>query len=102
MMDGSGTGFEEFDTVGRYRSTDNGLPVDATGDLVATSVNGIFTGAVELSAKLASSTEAQECAARQWFRFALSRAESGEDACSIEAAKQTLASSGDVRDLVVT
>ena len=46
---------------------------------------GSFDGAVELAGKLAKSTEVAECVARQWFRFALGRVESENDACSLQA-----------------
>jgi len=102
MMDRIGDGFEEFDTVGRYRTMDNGQVVDASGQLVnVPDTPEPFTGAVELASKLANSTMAQECAAKQWFRFALSRAETDEDACSITAAENAIESSGNLRDLVV-
>jgi hypothetical protein len=102
LIDRIGVGFEEFDTVGRYRNMDNGLAVDASGQLAnVPDVPEAFTGAVELASKLASSTMALECATKQWFRFALSRAETDDDACSIAAAESALQSSGSLRDLVV-
>ena len=101
MLDGAGFGFENFDAIGRYRTTDNGKPVDSSGMLIGTDVDGPFSGAVELSSKIASSAFAQRCAVQQWMRFALGRQESDADRCSIDRAASALATSGDLRDMIV-
>lgn len=74
MMDPIGDGLENFDAIGAYRSTDNGKPVDASGSLTDTDVDGDFNGPVELGNRLAQSEEARECFARQWLSYATARA----------------------------
>jgi hypothetical protein len=101
LMDGIGYGFEQFDAIGRFRTLDNGAPVDSSGMLTQTDVDGPFTGARELSTKLVSSKTAKECIATQWFRFALGRMETEADACSLATAKNALSSTGDLRELVI-
>jgi len=101
VIDPLGFGFEEFDAIGRHRTMDNGQQVDSSGTLVGIDVEGSFLGAAELSRRLARSLQIEECAARQWFRFALGRLETDADHCSIEAAFKGLQSSGDLKDLVV-
>jgi hypothetical protein len=87
LIDGIGLGFEGYDGIGAFRTTENGQPVDATGNVTGTrDLNGPFVGAVELAGKLARSEEVRECVARQWFRFALGRLEKEGDACSLGAA----------------
>ena len=49
-------------------------------------IDGPFNGAIELSKKLATSSEVRECMAKQWFRFALGRGETENDNCSVKAA----------------
>ena len=83
-MDPIGFGFENYDTVARYRTDDNGQPVDATGALSQTDVDGPFDGVAELAKKLASSTDMQVCYATQWFRYGYGRSETVEDACSMD------------------
>jgi hypothetical protein len=102
MMDGIGYGLEQYDAIGRFRTTDNGLPVDATGQ-ITNLMNGpvAFNGGVDLALKLASSDEVRACAVKQWFRYALSRIEQDEDACSITTATHALQMSGNLRDVVV-
>jgi hypothetical protein len=102
LIDPIGYGFEEFDAVGGYRSMDNGLPVDASGNLTSVgTIDGPFLGAVDLASKLGSSPEVRSCVVKQWFRFALSRTESDDDACAVDAAKQVLDKSGSLPELVV-
>jgi hypothetical protein len=90
LLDPIGFGFENFDTLGRYRSEDGGKPVDATGSLNGTrDVDGPFNGIAELAQKLASSAEVKECVARQWFRFAVERFEQPADGCSMKSVLDT-------------
>jgi hypothetical protein len=49
LMDPIGLGFEHYDAVGVWRDTDNGFPVDATGQVNGSDVAGLFDGAIELS-----------------------------------------------------
>jgi hypothetical protein len=94
-IDGIGLGFEQYDGMGRYRTSEAGQPIDASGKFVGTrDLNGTFSGAVELAQKLASSAEVQACVATQWFRFALGRLESDADACSLAQLNSDFQASG--------
>jgi hypothetical protein len=88
-IDGIGFGLEGYDSIGQYRTTDNGLPVDESGNLDGTRVGGDFTGARELGEKLADSAVVQECVARHWFRFANGRREQAGDDNDIATATST-------------
>jgi hypothetical protein len=102
LMDQIGFGFENFDPVGNYRTTDQNLPVDATGNLVQTDVDGPFNGAVALAAKLAQSPQVRQCIVKQWFRYANGRAETDDDQCTLNALNQDFeADKHDMRDLRV-
>ncbi|HXK20500.1 MAG TPA: DUF1588 domain-containing protein [Polyangiaceae bacterium] len=70
LMNPIGFAFEGFDAMGRPRSMDNGKPVDTSGELTGSDVDGTFHGPEELASKLAQSASARECFARQWFQFA--------------------------------
>jgi hypothetical protein len=97
-----GYGLENYDAVGAYRTTDDGMPVDASGSITGTDVDGPFTGGVELSKKLAQSKTVQTCVAQSWFQYALGRDLADADSCRL--AKLNLALSdagGDVRELLV-
>jgi len=103
MLDPIGYGFEEFDAVGRYRSMDNGLPVNASGHLVNVvgSDDAVFYGAVDLERGLATSPPAQDCMVIQLVRFALARTETDDDLCSLTAAQSALRDSGKMTDVVI-
>ncbi|MEM6996529.1 MAG: DUF1592 domain-containing protein, partial [Myxococcota bacterium] len=103
LIDGIGLGFEGYDAIGAYRETQNGLPVDQTGTVLGSDVDGDFDGAVELANKLATSDDVRTCVARQWFRYAFGRIEDNDgDACSLEVLDDAFAASDyDVRELMV-
>jgi hypothetical protein len=103
LMDPLGFGFENYDGMGRYRSLENGVAIDASGELTGTDVDGPFTGVVGLASKLAVSKEVQSCYATQWFRFAYGRGENVGDACSLATLGQGLAASnGSIKELLVS
>ncbi len=77
VIDPLGYALGNFDAIGRYGTTDHGLPVDASGT-VTTRTDGVadqltFSGPIELAALMATRPEAQNCFAQQWLKFALGR-----------------------------
>jgi mono/diheme cytochrome c family protein len=74
-IDGVGFGFEHFDPVGRWRTTDGGSPIDASGDLndverLGTGTSAPYATLPELAATIATSHAAHSCFTRQYLRFA--------------------------------
>jgi hypothetical protein len=103
LMDPIGFGFEHYDGIGLWRDTDQGVPVDATGEISGSrSANGSFDGAIELAHQLAESEQVRACVVAQWFRFGYGRAEQEEDRCSMDQLQQAFAESGhNIRALLV-
>ncbi len=102
-IDPLGLGFENYDAIGAYRSTDGLGPVDASGAFtnVRPDLEGTFVGAVEMARALAKSSEVADCVSRQWFRFALGRVESYDDACTVlDVQTRFDASGGSVPELL--
>jgi hypothetical protein len=97
-----GFGFEHYDAVGRYRTTDNGGLVDASGVLTGTTdADGPFDGAPDLSRKLAQSADVQGCYAQQWLRFALAKDQLSAVRCQAMAIEKRFIESGsDIRGLL--
>jgi hypothetical protein len=93
-FDPIGLGFEHFDGVGLYRTLDHGQPVDASGELLATDVDGPFTGVPELARKLAGSRQVHDCLATQLFRYGHGREATDGDACTIDRLKAVSNTSG--------
>ncbi len=86
LIDGLGFGFENYDAVGAFRTMEGNLPVDASGEVVATAdIDGPFDGAVELAGMLASSSNVHQCVSNQWLNYALGRVVGDEDSCSSES-----------------
>lgn len=103
LIDPIGFAFEHFDGIGAHRTTDGGKPIDASGELVATDVDGKLVGAHELAARLAASPAVATCVVRQWFRFALGRPDDEADACETQRLVAGFERSGrNVRDLILS
>ncbi len=103
QMDPIGLAFENFDGTGAFRMTENGVTIDASGEIYDASQDlaGTFVGVRELSEKLAQSRFVGDCVANQWFRFSLGRMESVDDACTLSTIHQGFATSGyNVRELL--
>lgn len=104
LIDPLGFGFENYDGIGQYRETESGKPIDAAGVITDTiDLDGPFMGAVELSQKLASSAEAQQCFALQAFRWMFGRYDADDEAKIAEAAQTALSREGlNIKDLFVS
>ncbi len=98
VMDPIGFGLENFDAVGRWRTTDDGYPIDATGELPG----GLtFDGVEELSRIIKEDPKLTACVARNLMIFALGRGASEKDACAIrKVADRADAQGGTLKDLV--
>lgn len=102
MMDPIGLGFEHYDALGQWRDTDNGFPVDATGEVKGSDVEGPFDGAVALSQKLAQSQEVKDCFVQTWFRFAHGRSVTDADNANLAVLNRDFAAhSFQVSELLV-
>jgi hypothetical protein len=102
LINEPGYAFEGYDAIGRVRDQDNGAPVDAAGTLLSPEGDVTFTDGVDLVQQLAVHPQAQRCYMTQWFRYASSRTETADDACTLDGLHETLAEGGyDVRELLV-
>jgi hypothetical protein len=97
-FDPMGFALEHFDAIGRYRETENGLAIDASGTLLdGTQVNG----ARELGAALRGSATVTECLLRNFYRSVNGRTDDAYDQSSIDGMVASLTARGYVfRDLV--
>jgi Protein of unknown function (DUF1592)/Protein of unknown function (DUF1588)/Protein of unknown function (DUF1595)/Protein of unknown function (DUF1585) len=104
-FDPPGFGFENYDAIGGYRTTDANLPVDATGTF-STPFNAVvsFKDGVDLSKQLAQSSEVQQCFDRQWTRYILARMETMDEQGSLQTAyaKGAATAAFSLRDMLTT
>ncbi len=70
LTDPIGLGLEHFDGIGRYRASEGGATIDASGDLDGEA----FADAVELGQALAESPQLGRCLVETAYRYAVGRA----------------------------
>ncbi len=96
-----GLALESYDAIGRYRTTDQGVPVDSSGEIRAgLDLDGAFAGGMQLLDKLAASAAVRDCLLRKTFEYALRRELSEADACAVESIEGRFRDSGDLVDLL--
>ena len=101
-MDPFGFAFENYDGVGQYRTTDNGAPVNSIATVTLDGAMQMVQNGVQLASLLSTSTEARQCFATQWVRYAVGRPDTADDAASIGAAYSTFETANfNVRNLLV-
>lgn len=103
ILDPPGFAFESYDGMGRWRTTDENQPVDASGRTTLPKGTVIeFKNATDLIRGLAQADEVRRCFATQLVRFGLGRLENPGDAPVLDASYQTFQqSSFDIRELMV-
>ncbi len=102
VLDGIGFGLENYDAVGKWRTSDEGSPIDPTGQVMGTDVDGNYTGGVGLTDLVAKSPQVMSCMARQFFRFATGRPETDADTHSLAELGAAFTAHGfDARELII-
>jgi hypothetical protein len=71
MMDPIGLGLENYDAIGAHRTTDNGLPIDSSGELPD---GRRFSGGPDLANLVAADANFGRCLVEQLYTYALGRA----------------------------
>jgi hypothetical protein len=69
LMDPLGLTLENFDAIGKFRETEQGLPIDVSGDFDGAA----FKGPVELGRLLAENPLTSECLVKNVYRYATGR-----------------------------
>jgi hypothetical protein len=98
MMDPLGLPLENFDAIGRYRTTENGLTIDASGE-----VNGVpVANARAMGEAMAQSKSMAACMVRRFHAYAMGHDERDVDGAVINDHITSFETSGyQLRDLVV-
>ncbi|MDZ4694491.1 MAG: DUF1592 domain-containing protein [Deltaproteobacteria bacterium] len=103
VMDELGFPFEVFDGIGRYRTLENGHPIDARGVLEVGNLRQEVTGPIELTMALAQTPEANACFAMNWLRHASAREETDDEKIWSEATGERLRTGElNVRDMLLS
>ncbi|MBK8258496.1 MAG: DUF1592 domain-containing protein [Polyangiaceae bacterium] len=97
-MDPIGLGLENFDGIGRYRATDNGATIDASGELDGAE----FGGPVELAYTVRNHPDLGPCFTRRVYQYATSFVEKAADDDAIAALAARFEANGfKVKDLLL-
>ena len=101
QIDPPGYVFENWDEVGRFRAMDSGKPIDTSAIMInAGDLDGTYAQGDAFLQKVGSSADVQRCFAEKYLTFAVERALTTDDACSLAAVQGGFAPSGDLRALV--
>ncbi|HYQ42084.1 MAG TPA: DUF1592 domain-containing protein [Polyangiaceae bacterium] len=68
-----GFAFEQYDGIGRYRTTDNGKPVDTSGSYPFSDGTRSFKDSSELMQEIANGPQAHQCWSKKLASYALER-----------------------------
>ena len=90
-MDPIGLGFEHYDAIGRWRGSELGELIDASGSLPS---GEAFLDAIELTAMLAEDPAFPRCVLEKAMTYALGREVGPEDAPALDELAATLAERG--------
>ncbi|XXX76900.1 DUF1592 domain-containing protein [Sorangium sp. So ce134] len=87
-----GVGFEHYDTFGRWRNDEVGLPIDASGTIVEppSGDDFAFNGVTELADYLAENEDVKACMVRYWSYYAFGDTWE-QDGCTYEKVQQEAA-----------
>ena len=71
ILDPIGASFENYDPVGRYRTMENGYPIDASGSLNIAGEQFVFQNAIELVQQAVTSPKFSQCLIDRYLTYAL-------------------------------
>jgi hypothetical protein len=101
LMDPMGFALENYDAVGAYRATENGVVIDASGNVPGNEETGEGSvdigGPIDLARALAQNPEVQACFASHWANFAYGQTlheDAPADVCTQESLATAFAASG--------
>jgi hypothetical protein len=98
----AGFAFENFDGIGRFHTSENGLPVDTTGTYPFIEGDKTFANQVQFSQALAESTQAHACYATKWAANLYTRVpRAGDLTAAANVAQSSLKDNLSSLDLVV-
>jgi hypothetical protein len=91
LLDPPGFALENYDAVGLWRDQENGVTIDASGNLPGI---GSFSGPVELVQRIAENPATYSCFAQQWQKFGYGRKLDEGDKCNKQQLTDAFEGSG--------
>lgn len=97
-----GFAFEDYDGIGRARTTDNGQPVNTSGSYPFASGTQTFSGSAELMKQIAAGSQAHQCWSKRLASYALERDIVDAERPTVEAlATVSQASGGSLKQVML-
>jgi hypothetical protein len=101
LFDPIGLALENYDSIGRWRLVDQGVPVDASAEVqVGSDVDGKYANGMALLDRLVTSQTVRDCMVQRWLEYALRRDLSAGDSCAADGIKTRFRARGDLADLL--
>ncbi|APR86312.1 Hypothetical protein A7982_11661 [Minicystis rosea] len=91
LMDPIGFALENFDSIGAYRTTDQGFPIDAEGSVEDI---GSFVGPAELASLVAKDPRSTSCTVLKLYRHSMGHLETDGEQPAVDALVKAYADSG--------
>lgn len=101
-FDPFGLVLENYDTIGRYRTTLNGRPIDATATVsnFGSAIDGTINGALDLGTRIAASGRLNTCAVKKFGQVAFGRELDAAAQCALAAVSGKVQMTGSFAELV--
>ncbi|MCH9680559.1 MAG: DUF1592 domain-containing protein [Deltaproteobacteria bacterium] len=90
LMDPIGFGLENYDGIGRFRTEDNGAPIDASAELEGVA----FEGAAGLGEIIAETPDTTDCLVRNLYRHATGHIEGEGEEVAIDQLEEAFIEAG--------
>lgn len=102
MINPIGFAFESFDASGKWRTTDNGLPVDTKATYEFKDGAHTYDGPVALAKVLAARPQVHGCYAQKWLEYTYGRFPAVGDGGLVDRVARQSLGGGSVKDVIVT
>ena len=101
QIDPPGFAFENYDSIGRFRSVDNGASIDSSGELKMPNGDVLtFSTGIELAHLLSTHPVVQECYTQQLLNYAAGAIVPSSDA--VQEIKDSFKNNDNILELIVT
>lgn len=99
LMDPVGLALENYDAVGAWRDTENGVTIDPSGEVPGVAP---VDGPIALVETIASAQKTHDCFALKWADYAYGRSSGPQDQCTVGQLREQFSESGhDIQQLLL-
>lgn len=97
-----GLSLETYDELGRYRAQENGVDIDASGELLTLGADQSYEDVAGMVSLMAGSDAVHDCYVDNWYEYAMGRSIVTEEQPALEPIKERFRETdGDIRELLV-